>query len=547
MAPAEGGLQVARVDSDGSPGTVDWWSTADAAERMAEQERDRPRWVWADTRALYAGVLLHSVRLERCSDLRLSHAILAGSTYASVALPVEADGPWAEGEAVATDFEPTLLDRASGGAEISLEEVVVEHRRQQQTVHAAQESGRLRLLLAAESAGALIAAEMRHTGLPWSEQIHDRQLTAALGARPLCGGRPARLEALVAQIREALVAPSLNPDSQSELLRALRSHGVGADTTRQWELERLDHPVIEPLLEYKKLARLLSANGWVWMSTWVRDGRFRPDYVPGGVVTGRWATRGGGALQLPRQIRAAVTADPGHRLVVADAAQLEPRILAAMARDEQMAKASQGHDLYQALVDEQVVDTRAHAKVAMLGALYGATSGEAGHLMPRLVKVYPRATGLVEQAARCGERGEIVTTWLGRSSPPPSAGWHQVQRRASEIDAGAGDQRNARRQARDWGRFTRNFVVQGTAAEWALCWMAGLRRRLRAMAGDAVGPELVYFLHDEVIVHAPAALTDQVVSAVHEAADEAGRLMFGAFPVEFAITVACVDNYAQAK
>ena len=37
-----------------------------------------------------------------------------------------------------------------------------------------------------------------------------------------------------------------------------------------------------------------------------------------------------------------------------------------------------------------------------------------------------------------------------------------------------------RRSARDRGRFTRNFVVQGTAAEWALCWMGEIRRRLRA-------------------------------------------------------------------
>ena len=42
-------------------------------------------------------------------------------------------------------------------------------------------------------------------------------------------------------------------------------------------------------------------------------------WVAGGVVTGRWASRGGGALQLPQQIRSAVRAEPGWRLVVADA------------------------------------------------------------------------------------------------------------------------------------------------------------------------------------------------------------------------------------
>ena len=45
---------------------------------------------------------------------------------------------------------------------------------------------------------------------------------------------------------------------------------------------------------------LVSRGGlWGWLASWVHEGRFRPDYVPSGVVTGRWAARGGGALQLP--------------------------------------------------------------------------------------------------------------------------------------------------------------------------------------------------------------------------------------------------------
>ena len=82
-------------------------------------------------------------------------------------------------------------------------------------------------------------------------------------------------------------------------------------------------PAIEPLLAFKKLSRLHAANGWAWLDAWVKDGRFQPEYVVGGVVSGRWASRGGGALQIPRQIRGAVHADPGHKLIVADASQLE--------------------------------------------------------------------------------------------------------------------------------------------------------------------------------------------------------------------------------
>ncbi|MFD7022448.1 bifunctional 3'-5' exonuclease/DNA polymerase [Promicromonospora sukumoe] len=427
--------------------------------------------------------------------------------------------------------------------------------------------GRLRLLLAAESAGALAAAEMHHAGLPWRGDIHDEILTEALGPRPRPGARPARLEALAQQIRAALDAPpTLNPDSHPDLLRAMEYAGVGARSLRKWELEKLDHPVIAPLLEYKSLYRLYTANGWNWLDTWAPDGRFRMEYVVGGVVTGRWASTGGGALQLPHNVRRAVVSDPGWTFVVADAAQLEPRVLAALARDERMAAAGRtkdgaSTDMYAGIVATGAVDSREHAKVGMLGAMYGGTTGVSAQVLPRLARAFPQAIDLVERAARAGERGEVVTTRLGRSSPRPGDSWAAVQGSAFDEDAGADAQSRARSQTRSWGRFTRNFVVQGTAAEWALCWIASIRRRLWALgqvtADDAVPglapapfdrrPHLVFFLHDEIVVHAPAALADVVAQEVRAAADEAGRLLFGDFPVDFPLSVAVTESYADAK
>ena len=519
------------------------WSSL--ATHVAALEPERPRWVWADS-GVYGRLLAAGVTVARCHDLRQCHAILARSTYATTPLASAGDPRWEPQTAVA-DVEPTLLDLADAGDTLTLADVVDEHRAQRATVDASPYAARLRLLLAAESAGALAAAELTHVGLPFDAAAHDRLLTDLLGPRPLPGVRPRAMEELVEQVRAALDAPTLNPDSAPDLLRALHSAGVQVESTRQGDLGQVAHPAIAPLLEYKKLARLHGANGWSWLSTWVVQGRFRPGYIPSGVVTGRWAARGGGALQLPKQIRGAVVADPGCVLVVADAAQLEPRVLAAMARDEAMAAATRRGDLYQALVDDGVADTRAHAKVAMLGALYGATSGESGRLMPRLVRSYPAATAYVEQAARAGEAGEVVTTWLGRSSPAPSEAWRETQRWSALPEAGPEERRQARGQARDWGRFTRNFVVQGTAAEWALCWLADLRTRLTAL-GEVEGrpARLVYFLHDEVIVEAPTPLAGAVEEAVRSAAARAGQLLFGTFPVELPLDVSCVTRYSDA-
>ena len=79
-------------------------------------------------------------------------------------------------------------------------------------------------------------------------------------------------------------------------------------------------------------------------------------------------------------------ADPGWKLVVADAAQLEPRILTGLAADTAMAEAGRGRDLYAGIVATGAVAERAQAKIAMLGAMYGATSGDSGRLMPRLAR-----------------------------------------------------------------------------------------------------------------------------------------------------------------
>ncbi|MGW6128619.1 bifunctional 3'-5' exonuclease/DNA polymerase [Cellulomonas sp. NPDC055163] len=538
------------VSSDGEPGAQVRVAAAGlpAAVRDRERAPEPPRWVWDDTSRRYPPLLGAGVRVERCHDLRLCHAILRGSALSAGSdlaraprgrwdglPPASADAPRA--------VEVSLFDDPRQHDEAPLD-VLDELRRQLAAVAGADEPGRLRLLLAAESTGALIAAEMRHDGMPWDVAEHDALLTRLLGERPRGGGRPARLEALADEVREGLGQPSLNLDSQPDLLRGLRLAGLDVTSTRTYEIRALDHPVTAPLLEYKKLARLLSANGWAWMEAWVHGGRFRPDYVPGGVVTGRWATSGGGALQLPAVVRGAVRADPGWRLVVADAAQLEPRVLAAMSGDAAMAAAGRQADLYQGIVDAGIVETRQQAKYAMLGAIYGATTGASAVVMPQLTRAYPRAVGLVEAAARAGERGEVVSTWLGRSSPRPDAARQAELVAAAAEGADAEDVRAARRRGRDWGRFTRNFVVQGTAAEWALCWMAALRRRLRGIEGR---PHLVFFLHDEVMVHSPAGVAGEVAAAVADSAAEAGRLLFGDSPVDFALQVAVVESYAEAK
>jgi DNA polymerase-1 len=254
-------------------------------------------------------------------------------------------------------------------------------------------------------------------------------------------------------------------------------------------------------------------------------------------------------LQIPKVIRRAVVADPGWRLVVADADQMEPRVLAAISRDPGLMEvAGRESDLYQSVSDRAFSGDRAQAKLAVLGAIYGQTSGDGLKNLAALRRRFPKAVAYVDEAARAGEEGRLVRTWLGRTCPPAaSAGEDAAEEAGIPVADEDGEDRTwvpgyASTNARARGRFARNFVVQGSAADWALLLLAALRR---ACAGLAA--ELVFFQHDEVIVHCPEEEAETVAAAIREAAALAGRLTFGETPVRFPFTTAVVECYADAK
>ena len=497
---------------------------------------DTTRWVWNDTAVVYPRLLSGGSRPGRCHDLILTEGLLLGhegrwgepqSLAAAWArlrrAPVPADPPPRDAEVTPTLFEPVRGGLPTGADPMSVTSEVYADQRHR--IALAEQPARFDLLVAAESAGALAAVEMTAAGLPWRADVHAETLTRLLGPRTVSGVRPRRLAELAARIEAAFGGRRLNPDSTAEVLAAFSAAGHPVESTRSWLLRKVEHPAVEPLLEYKKLARILTANGWAWQDRWVTDGRFRPDYVPGGVVSGRWATRGGGGLQLPKVLRAAVHADPGHLLVVADAGQLEPRLLAALSADPGMTAAARADDLYAEIAARSFAGDRARAKVGLLGAMYGQVGGQAAAPLAVLKQRYPAALRLLEEAARIGERGGLVRSQLGRTCPPVGDDW-----------APTGPAARAR------GRFTRNFVVQATAAEWALVWLALVRAELSTVDGA----ELVFFVHDELVVHVPEAGAEAVEGIVREAARGAGRVLFGATEARFPLDVAAVPCYADA-
>ncbi|MHC3472895.1 bifunctional 3'-5' exonuclease/DNA polymerase [Streptomyces sp. 7R007] len=559
LAPAEdGGVELAPLGPDGLPA-----GPVRREPDLAEAVRRRPevgRWVWRSTAEVYPRLLATGVRVERCYDIEDAETLLLGhegrygeprSAAAALArlrgAPVPPDPPLraAEPGAQSSLFEPQAVH-------VPLADLVEVYAAQQRRHDASAHPERMRLLTAAESAGMLIAAEMNRAGLPWSAEVHRRVLHELLGERYAGGGEPRRLAELADEISAAF-GRRVRPDLPADVVRAFAQAGVKVRSTRRWELQSVDHPAVKPLLEYKKLYRIWVAHGWSWLQDWVREGRFRPEFLAGGTVTGRWVTNGGGALQIPKVIRRAVVADPGWRLVVADADQMEPRVLAAISRDPGLMEvAGRETDLYQSVSDRAFSGDRAQAKLAVLGAVYGQTSGDGLKNLAALRRRFPKAVAYVDDAARAGEEGRLVRTWLGRTCPPAAGAGEDAAEEAG-IPVGD-DEPDGAQEGQHWvpgyastnararGRFARNFVVQGSAADWALLMLAALRQSLAGMKA-----ELVFFQHDEVIVHCPEEEAGTVVTAIREAAGLAGRLTFGETPVRFPFTTAVVECYADAK
>lgn len=540
-----------------------------------------PRWVFERSVITLPHLLSQDPRLPltRLHDVRLVQAILlnaatapgSGVRYRPVLTPLPPhDHPGiAPSRPVRSTWRTPgeqqlgLFDTAPTGTQSSpsaapMELVLAELAAQQQAIRHARSPEKLRLLAAVESTGALLAADMNRVGIAWDTTVHRGLLEQALGPEPTTQHRPVKMELAAKAVQDALADPTVNPDSPQSLLRGLRAAGVPVNSTNQWGLtswvqaasssspaeRQRREALIAPVVEYKKMSRLLSANGWHWLDSWVHNGRFHPEYVVGGVVTGRWSARGGGALQIPKVVRSAVRPGPGRKLVVADAAQLEPRVLAVLGRDDALAEASRDRDLYLSIAEQGRAQSsgltqRSQVKVALLGAMYGATTGDSGRLMPQLTRMFPKAVAYVEHAAHVGESGGQVCTWLGRWSPRPNDQWF-----ATTIDTStAAGERRAATMKRTQGRFTRNFVVQGSAAEWAMAWMGRLRAGLQQAQLDS---HLVFFLHDEIMVDSDAADAPEVERIVQTAAQEATSIVFGPVPVQFPVTVVTVDSYDQA-
>ncbi len=387
-----------------------------------------------------------------------------------------------------------------------------------------------------ESAAAVLCLELERDGLPIDRARAQELVERAAGPRPTSEADATRIraerDARVLRHAPGRRADLRNPAQVKDLLAAA---GVEVATTRKWVLEpyRATHPLVAALLDWRKDERIATTYGYRWLDEHVGpDDRLRGAWTACDGAAGRMTAQAG-LHNLPAALRPAVAAHPGHVFVRADLGQIEPRVLAAVSGDPAFAEATLADDLYAPVAAKLRVE-RAVAKVAVLAAMYGQRSGAAGEALRDLQRAYPVAMGLLDDAYAAGLARRPLRTFGGRLI-------RLDQALAPEPGVPAGEGWDAAR-----GRFARNAIIQGAAAELFKAWAATVRHELVPLGG-----QIVLCLHDELLVHVRAEQADAAAEVVHRALADSSRRWVaagpGAVPVRFVADVCVVHRWDEAK
>jgi len=560
---------------DATSGDVALFATQTTDDELADQlgDHDRshePRWLWwGHVTALAAAHL--DLRPARCWDLAAVHRLLHGGWRADPArvwaaaheLDVESIPRQQPVDLFSTldDHDPDEPVRSDGhldpdwaaGAWADTSARIERWARLAVDVHTRQatlarqlttDRPQLGSTIRSESTAAALAAELEVGGLPIDLDIAEEIIGSFVGPRP--ANEPERMAA--AHARDQLVLTHV-PDGDHYDLRSpeqvksmLRRCGIEVPDTRSWRLERLvdQHPVIQPLLAWRRAERIDTTFGYTWLDDHVAASPAAAD-ADGrrGVLRGEWSASDGaagrmtasaGLHNMPAELRPAVTPEPGHVFVRADLGQIEPRILAAVSGDEQLATAAQQVDMYAPVATRLRVE-RDVAKVAVLGAMYGQTTGIGAEALRGLEREYPVAMNYLHAADRAAQGGNDLRTVGGR-----------LVRMSAPSGAGDPDAERSRAAAR--GRFGRNAMVQGAAAEFFKMWALLVRSRV-----DRLGGRIVLCLHDELLVQIPADAAEDGSSALDDALTEAAARWTppGAPRVRFVTDTSVIERWSDAK
>jgi DNA polymerase I - 3''-5'' exonuclease and polymerase domains len=307
---------------------------------------------------------------------------------------------------------------------------------------------------------------------------------------------------------------------------------TGNFSTQESELLKIRdvHPIIEKLLQYRELEKLLSTYIDKLPDLLGEDGKIHAIFDQTGTSTGRFSSMKPNLQNIPmrtelgRKIRGAFLANDGYRLVSFDYSQIELRIAAFLSGDQKLIEIFQtGQDVHRAVaaqvfkIPENEVSTtqRNQAKTINFGIIYGmginalrfelkTTREEAQQFYNEYFASFPQLAAYLERVKNeAGQQG-YTETYFGRRRY-----FDGLKSKIPYVRAMA-------------ERMAINAPIQGTEADiiklamkeiWLWIQRAGLSSEVRILL--QVHDELVFEIKEDKIIEATKIITakaEQVMS-----------------------------------
>lgn len=330
---------------------------------------------------------------------------------------------------------------------------------------------------------------------------------------------------------------------------------TGQYSTSEAVLAKIDHPLVDVMLEYRSLSKLKSTYTDTLAKVADKQGRVHTSYHQALTSTGRLSSSDPNLQNIPirtdtgRLIREAFVAPKGRVILAADYSQIELRLMAHFSGDERLIDAFKNNlDIHTATASEIMAkdlaevtpNERRSAKAVNFGLLYGmgvfglakqlgVENGVAKDYIKRYFARYPAIHDYMENTKNSAKSTGYVTTILGRKLYAPN-----INSSNAMIRQGA-------------ERASINAPLQGSAAEII---------KLAMIAVDKVLPKnhakLLLQVHDELVFEVDSDKADEMGEIIKTAmqnvlTDTAKELGWDvAFTVPLVVEVGVGNNWEEA-
>ena len=290
-----------------------------------------------------------------------------------------------------------------------------------------------------------------------------------------------------------------------------------------------DYPVVADILEYRTVSKLKSTYCDGLVKVIAEDGRIHSTLNQTETRTGRISSSEPNLQNIPvrkpigSELRKFFVAKPGYTLIDADYSQIELRVLAHIANDDNMINAfTSGEDIHRITAsqvfgvkpEDVTSQMRSSAKAVNFGIVYGigafslakqigVSNAEASNYIKGYLHNFSGVDAYMKDVVEQAKAdGYVKTLYERRRYLPELTASNHMMRAFGE-------------------RVARNAPIQGTAADIIKIAMVKVFNRLKAENLDA---KLIMQIHDELIVEAEESIAAKVCEIVKEEMENACAL-----------------------